>query len=95
VTVADGGDGVAVRTGRSRLLLLSPAQAAGRYPGPAGGAAGPAPRLMAMDIAVADLAATAGWLEGQGVAAARREGGMLTVAPAQACGVALGFVPRA
>lgn len=87
-----GGHAVETGTTSARILCLTPAAAAARYDDRA--VADTPPRgYAALQIAVADIAATRSALERAGVALRHGPGGTLWVEPAEACGTVLEFLP--
>ena len=89
-------DTLAVHTGKGVLLFVTPDDLDMLHPeleAIATEAAGDgAPTLAALSLAVRDLAATAAWLDHQGVAYRRDSGGTIGVPPAYTHGVMLEFV---
>ena len=86
-------DGVqTVQTGSCPIMLATPDDAALLHPGFDLPAAAPEPRLAVMEIAVAEPAVTARFLEQQSVPHERDSDGAVLVEPAHANGVHLAFV---
>jgi len=91
ISVRDGV--VEVATGRGRLRLCAPDDLARLYPGIVGLPGGLASGLVGLRVAVADLAASAAYLNRAGVPMVRDGDTLLRVPPGSACGVALEFEP--
>jgi catechol 2,3-dioxygenase-like lactoylglutathione lyase family enzyme len=88
VSAADGW--IEVRAGACTLTFLGPEELARRYPG---APRHPLPWIVGMSVAVRDLAATRYFLQVAEVPFRQEPEGRLRIAPDQATGVALDFVP--
>jgi catechol 2,3-dioxygenase-like lactoylglutathione lyase family enzyme len=86
-------DGLIVRTGRGDLRALAPAAFSRRYAGAESPSLGAGPRFAGCRLAVKNLPAVRTRLDAAGIGF-RQAQGCLVVPPAQAFGLALGFVQR-
>ncbi|MEE8505979.1 MAG: hypothetical protein V3S40_07140, partial [Kiloniellales bacterium] len=87
---ADRGQ-VTVETGRGRLRFTTVEGLNALYPGLAEAPAHPAPWLAGLRLVVADVNATAGYLDAAGVRYLRDGDTMLRLGPDDACGVVVEF----
>jgi catechol 2,3-dioxygenase-like lactoylglutathione lyase family enzyme len=83
---------VAMQTGTCPIILATPDDAALLHPGFALADRAPEPRLAVLEIAVAEPAATARFLDRQGVAHGRDADGAVLVEASEASGVHLAFI---
>ena len=92
IRAVPGGHAVETGANSARILCLTPAAAAARYDDRA--VADTPPRgYAALQVAVADIAATRKVLEGAGIALQHGPQGTLWVGPTDACGTVLEFMP--
>jgi catechol 2,3-dioxygenase-like lactoylglutathione lyase family enzyme len=92
ICLTETDDTLAVHTGRGVLLFATPDDIDMLHPELESLETGDAPMLVALSLAVPDLAATAAWLDHHDVAYRRDSGGTIGVPPTHTHGVMLEFV---